>query len=147
MAKIYVAQTHEVERRLLCESLNKAGYQAHPYQTDMTSLMWLSREMAFLNEPAVIISSQRNLYGCDYVSNIIHAVVSTVPARTLTVVYSQAAAYPGHIPEMVNLLAKLSSTSRHGLKIVPKLSEETRPKEHGIILSHVIDFNRSLAVS
>lgn len=140
MVKVFVAQTHAHDRDPLCDFLKAAGHDAHPHNTDMSSLVWLTRELMFSTDPSVIVSSQRDLLGHPYISNMLHAVAFNLHVPTLTIVYTRAAAHQEHMVGVVRFLADLGSTPKHQLKIVPKDSESTRDAEHRLVLSYINDF-------
>ena len=145
MVKIFVAQTHERDRSLLAEFLNSSGYSdVSSYATDPSTLTKLTREMMFLDKPLVIVTSQRDMFGCDYISNLMHAVTLNLPKKTLTIVYTRAAAHQEHMPGVIRYFADLMNTPHHQLKIVPKVSDDMKPKEFGAIISHVQEFERDL---
>lgn len=145
MVKIFVAQTHERDRSLVSDFLKASGYDdVSSYGTDPASLTWLSREMMFAAKPFVVITSQRDMYDCDYISNLIHAVALNLPNKTLTVVYTRVAAHQEHMPGVIRYLADLMNIPQHHLKIVPKVSDITKPKEHATILSYIQKFEQNL---
>ena len=145
MVKIFVAQTHERDRSLVSDFLKASGYDdVLSFGTDPASLTWLSREMMFATKPFVVITSQRDMYGCDYISNLIHAVTLNLPKKTLTVVYTRVAAHQEHMPGVIRYLADLLNIPQHLLRIVPKVSDITKPKEHATILSHIQEFAQNL---
>jgi|GEM_PF-4523185 len=142
--KVFVAQTHERDRSPLCDFLKASGLNATPHATDGISLTWLTRELWFIREPAVIVTSQRDLIGCDYLSNILHAVALNLPVKTLTIVYSKALANQSHMPGIVSYLTKMHGNDSHQLKFVPKISDDNREIEHGIIVQSINDFAQQL---
>jgi hypothetical protein len=145
MVKIFVAQTHERERSLVSDFLKVSGYDdVSSFGTDPASLTWLSREMMFATKPFIVITSQRDMYGCDYISNLIHAVTLNLPKKTLTVVYTRVAAHQEHMPGVIRYFADLVNIPNHQLRIIPKVSDDTRPKEHAIILNYIQEFERTL---
>ncbi len=146
MVKVFVAQTHEHDRGPLCDFLKAAGHDARPHNTDMSSLVWLTRELMFSTDPSVIVSSQRDLLGHPYISNMLHAVAFNLHVPTLTIVYSRAAAHQEHMVGVVRFMAALGSTPEHQLKIVPKVAEDTVAAEHGTVLSYINGFSQNLAV-
>ena len=146
MVKVFVVQTHEKDRNAVAAFLNAAGHDVHSYNTDPMSLMWVAREMMFVNKPSVLVTSQRDICDHPYISNMLHTVAFHLPKPTLTIVYTRAAAHQEHIQGVVHYLASLSSTPNHQLKIVPKDTDDTRPTELGLILYHIDDFDRSLTV-
>ena len=146
MVKIIIAQTHENDRRLLGEFLKASNYEDVELHaiTDSSSVVWPCRSLAFWHKPAVIISSQRDLNGHDNVSNLIHLMAMARPIPTLTLVYSRAAAYPANFAGVTLQLMALSNTPLHQVRLIPKVSDDTRPKEHDTILSYIQDFERSI---
>ncbi len=145
MAKIFVAQTHERDCRLVCDFLKTSGCNdVEPHATDPVSRVWLSRQMALMADPFVLVTSQRDAFGCDYISNLLHVVPLYKSQKTLTVVYTRAAAHQQHVAGVVRFLSDLMSTPKHGLKILPKDSEDTRNLEHDILLSYINGFEASL---
>jgi hypothetical protein len=144
MVQVFVAQTHEKDRSAVADFLKASGHDVKAYGTDPMSLTWLTREMMFVNAPSVIVTSQRDLMGHPYISNLIHAVAFNLSKPTLTIVYTRAAAHQEHIQGVVHYLARLVSTSRHELKILPKDAEDTRGIEHKILLSYINSFEAGL---
>jgi len=144
MVKIFVAQTHDKDRELVCGFLERSGYKPEPNTTDPESLVWLARKISLLSEPFVIVTSQTDASGCSYVSNMLHTVALNRPVSTLTIVYTRAAANQENVPGVVHFLASLVRTARHELKIIPKVAEDTRGLEHGNLLSTINSFTRSL---
>ncbi len=144
MSIVYVAQTHEKDRDAATAFLKAAGYDAKPYATDPMSLTWLTREMMFAKEAFSVVASQRDLVGCDYLSNLIHTVAMNAPKPTLTVVYTRSAAHQESVQGMVRYFTALISNDRHQVKIVPKVADSTRDAELGTVLGHIQNFFASL---
>ena len=160
MVKVFVAQTQKKDRDLLCDFLAAAGHDVASYATDPLSRVFLAQKMSFMTKPFVLASSQRDDFGCNYVSNILHAVTLTMPMPTLTIVYSRAVGHQEHMPGVIKYLADLTSIpeyrldmlspqemqlemmniKRHPIKMVPKLEEGTVIAEHETILSYIKRF-------
>lgn len=144
MVKIFVAQTHDKDRKLVCSFLENSGYKVEPNTTDPESLVWLARKISLISEPFVIVTSQTDESGCGYVSNMLHTVALSRPVSTLTIVYTRAAANQGNLPGVVHFIANLVRTPLHELRIIPKFAEDTREQEHEKLLSSITDFSASL---
>ena len=143
MVKIFVAQTHEKDRTAVADFLKAAGHDIISYGTDPVSRIWLTRQMMFTSQPFVVVTSQRDMLGCDYVSNLVQAAVLTFHVPTLTIVYTRAAAHQEHMPGVAHYFAELMMNPLHQIKIVPKVLDDTRSNEHETILSHVNDFAKN----
>lgn len=147
MVKVFVAQTHDRERDAVCSFLEAAGYHPKPYGTSPSQLNGLCRELLFLETPAALVTSQRDLFGCDYISRLLHAYFLSKPKLpTLTVIYSRAVAYPQNIHHMSEYLLEMFqiSTQMHTVKLVPKAYDTTQQREHGKVLGHIQNFEASL---
>jgi hypothetical protein len=139
MVKIFVAQTLEKDRHMVCDFLNVSGHEAQPYKTDMSSLTRLTWDVMSMTKPAVIITSQRGS-GNPYVSNILHTVAFNLPIRTLTIAYTRAAAQHDYMEEVRGYIAQLMSSQMHQLKIVPKHDDVRRNDELQVIKGYVEAF-------
>jgi hypothetical protein len=111
------------------------------------SLIWLTRDMMFSTQPFVVVTSQRDSFGCDFISNKIHTAAFCMMPKTLTIVYSWSLAHQESIQGMVRYLSDLNNVPRHQLRFVPKIAEDTREEEHQTILKYINEFERDLHVA
>lgn len=160
MVKVFIAQTQAKDRDLIRDFLMAAGHDVESHATDPLSRVWLIRAMSFMAQPFTLVTSQRDDYGCDYVSNILHAVAFSLHVPTLTVAYSRAIAHQEHMPGVIRFLSDLRSfpniqlemmseleianAKKHKLKMVPKIAENTVDAEHQTILTYINEFEASL---
>lgn len=160
MVKVFVAQTQKKDRDLLCDFLTAAGHDVEAHQTDPLSRVWLIRKMSFMTEPFTLVSSQRDDYGCNYVSNILHAVAFHLKVPTLTIAYSRAVGHQEHMPGVIQFLVDLRNfpnrqlemmseleiahAKKHKVKMVPKMEGDTVAAEHDTILAYINGFEASL---
>jgi hypothetical protein len=156
MVKVFVAQTQKKDRDLVCDSLTASGQDAEPHATDPLSRVWLIRKMSFMTEPFALVASQRDDYGCEYVSNLLHGVAFNLHVPTLTIVYSRAVGHQEHMPGVIKFLSDLrdfptrqleilseleiENAKKHKLKMIPKFAEDTRTAEQETILAYINDF-------
>lgn len=140
MVKVYVAQTHQKYRDLVGDFLVRAGHDVELFGTDANSLVRVSREMLFKAEPFALVTSQRDIAGCPFISNLLHATAKNLSPRTLTIVYSRAVIHQDDIPGVFNYLADLEGTEKHSVRMVGKEAENTRDAELGYILSYLREF-------
>lgn len=143
MVRVFVAQTHESERTAVCEFLKAAGYNPEAHETDPSKLTWLGRELFLAHEPTILVTSQRDVYGCDYISRMLHACLMLKKEPSLTVVYSRAVtARYQEIRYMAEYLLKMSSisTDLHKVKLVSKEAHGDTPAEHAEILAQMDKF-------
>lgn len=139
MVKVFVAQTRDADRELLCDFLKASGHDARPYKTDMSSLTRLTWDIMATTAPAVIVTSQRGVSN-PYVSNMLHTVACNLPIKTLTLVYTRAAAQHDYLEEVGQFVADLMSLPNHKVVITPKRTETRRAGEYDVLKAHIDGF-------
>lgn len=160
MVKVFVAQTQKRDRDLVCDFLTAAGHDVEAHATDPLSRVWLIRSMSFMSKPFALVSSQRDDYGCAYVSNMLHAVAFNLPVPTLTIAYSRAIAHQQHMPGVIRILndlrdfpntqlemmseLEIENAKKHKLKMIPKIGKDSVGEEQGTILTYINEFEASL---
>ena len=149
MSKIFLVQTFPDERRLMSDFLESAGHEAQGFYTDSYALGKFRNAIKNVDEPIIVVSSQRDMRHCDDIGNKVHAELLRLKVPTLTILYARAVgdANFAHIVDLITPVGK------HGVVKVQKSSKALSPMddatiaERQVVKGHIEQFIGSLKVA